>query len=158
MPLPMSALTVTMERSLGERPSRFQTSPKRTSSLRWANSGANSPRTSWPAVCLMVMLLPFLMVCPRREERASRLGCRGRLLWACGPRLVVEKTLGLGVCSSARGITEPSQNGADAKWGRHKNRAGCPKADTQVGICGAAGRCRPSFSPEKTRANVRPMC
>ena len=67
-------------------------------------------------------------------------------------------------------------SGLPQGWQCHKNRAGCPKADTQVGISGhlarkadlGIGRRIPRsvfaapkgvpFSPEKTRATVRPMC
>lgn len=68
------------------------------------------------------------------------------------------------------------RSGLPQGWQCHKNRAGCPKADTQVGISGhlarkadlGIGRRIPRsvfaapkgvpFSPEKTRANVRSMC
>ena len=68
------------------------------------------------------------------------------------------------------------RSGLPQGWQCHKNRAGCPKADTQVGISGhlarkadlGIGRRIPRsvfaaskgvfFSPEKTRATVRPMC
>ena len=68
------------------------------------------------------------------------------------------------------------RSGLPQGWQCHKNRAGCPKADTQVGISGhlarkadlGIGRRIPRpvfaapkgvpFSPEKTCATVRPMC
>ena len=59
------------------------------------------------------------------------------------------------------------RSGLPQGWQCHKNRAGCPKADTQVGISGHLARIPRSvfaapkgapFSPEKTCATVRPMC
>ena len=52
IPWLMSEVMVIILRSRNEsRLLRLHTSPKRMSSLRWANSGANSPNWVRPAVC-----------------------------------------------------------------------------------------------------------
>jgi len=39
----------------------FQFSPKRTSSLKWANCGANSPKAFLPAVCTIFAIIKNLL-------------------------------------------------------------------------------------------------
>ena len=65
MPEAIRDTTVMMHLVFRSRASSFQTSPKSTSSLRWAKVGAKSPSCIRPAVCvifLLMLLSPYRLI------------------------------------------------------------------------------------------------
>ena len=70
MPEAIRETTVMMHLVFTSMASSFHTSPNSTSSLRWANMGANSPSCCLPAVCT---IFSFMELPPYRFLQSSGL-------------------------------------------------------------------------------------